>query len=35
MGLAALVRAVIEEDPFCADALFCFIGRGLDKLKIL
>lgn len=33
-GLAALVRAVIKEDPF-SNALFCFIGRGRDKLKIL
>jgi hypothetical protein len=34
-GLAALVRAVIQEDPFQADALFCFISKGRDKLKIL
>lgn len=34
-GLAALVSAVIQEDPFSADALFCFIGKGRDKLKIL
>jgi len=34
-GLAALVRAVIEEDPFQNDALFCFIGKRRDKLKIL
>lgn len=34
-GLAALVRSVIDEDPFCADALFCFIGKSRDKLKIL
>ncbi len=34
-GLAALVRAVINEDPFSSDALFCFIGKGRDKLKIL
>jgi transposase len=34
-GLAALVRAVINEDPFRSDALFCFIGKGKDKLKIL
>jgi transposase len=33
-GLAALVRAVINEDPF-GKALFCFIGKGRDKLKIL
>src|SRR4051812_15811790 len=34
-GLSALVRAVINEDPFRSDALFCFIGKGRDKLKIL
>lgn len=34
-GLAALVRGVINEDPFRSDALFCFIGKGRDKLKIL
>jgi len=34
-GLAALVRSVINEDPFRSDALFCFIGKGRDKLKIL
>jgi transposase len=33
-GLAALVRTVIQQDPF-GSALFCFIGRGRDKLKIL
>ena len=33
-GLAALVRTVIKQDPF-GNALFCFIGRGRDKLKIL
>jgi transposase len=33
-GLAALVRAVINQDPF-GNALFCFIGKGRDKLKIL
>ena len=33
-GLAALVRAVIKQDPF-GNALFCFIGKGRDKLKIL
>lgn len=34
-GLAALVRAVLNEDPFRSDALFCFISKGRDKLKIL
>ena len=33
-GLAALVRSVINADPF-SHSLFCFIGRGRDKLKIL
>jgi len=33
-GLAALVRAVINQDPF-SHALFGFIGKGRDKLKIL
>jgi len=33
-GLAALVRTVINQDPF-GNALFCFIGKGRDKLKIL
>ena len=34
-GLAALARGVINEDPFRSDAVFCFIGKGRDKLKIL
>jgi transposase len=34
-GLAALVRGVLNEDPFRSDALFCFISKGRDKLKIL
>jgi transposase len=33
-GLAALVRTVINQDPF-SNSLFCFIGKGRDKLKIL
>jgi transposase len=33
-GLAALAKSVLEADPF-SGALFCFIGRGRDKLKIL
>ena len=33
-GLAALVRTVINQDPF-SPALFCSIGKGRDKLKIL
>lgn len=33
-GLAALVQGVLEQNPF-GGALFVFIGRGRDKLKIL
>ena len=33
-GLAALAQNVIAEDPY-RGALFVFIGRGRDKLKIL
>ncbi len=33
-GLAALARALINEDIF-SGALFCFISKGRDKLKIL
>jgi transposase len=33
-GLAALARAVIGDEVF-SGALFCFIGRRRDKLKIL
>jgi transposase len=33
-GLAALVREVVKQDPFSA-ALYCFIGKRRDKLKIL
>jgi len=33
-GLAALAQNVIAQDP-CSGALFVFIGRGRDKLKIL
>jgi len=34
-GLAALVREAMHEDPFAANALFVFIGRKYDALKIL
>lgn len=34
-GLAAVAREVIQQDPFTSGALFVFIGRGRDKLKIL
>ena len=32
-GLAALVRGVINEDPFRGDALFCFIGKGRKRVS--
>jgi transposase len=31
-GLAALVRSVINQDPF-GNALFCFIGKGRDRVS--
>ena len=34
-GLAALVREGMREDPFASRALYVFIGRGYDALKIL
>lgn len=34
-GLAALVREGMGEDPFVANALFVFIGRRYNTLKIL
>jgi len=34
-GLAALVREGMQEDPFAAQALYVFIGRRYDALKIL
>jgi transposase len=34
-GLAALVREGMGEDPFAANALFVFIGRRYNALKIL
>jgi len=33
-GLAALAQNVMAQDP-CSGALFIFIGKGRDKLKIL
>ena len=33
-GLAALAREVVEQNPF-SGALFVFIGRSRDRLKIL
>jgi transposase len=34
-GLAALVREGMREDPFAPQALYVFIGRRYDALKIL
>jgi len=33
-GLAALAKSVLDVDPF-SGALFCFIGRQKEKIKIL
>jgi transposase len=34
-GLAALVREGMQQDPFAPEALYVFIGRRYDTLKIL
>jgi transposase len=34
-GLATLTREVMKEDPFTGGALFVFIGKRYDSLKIL
>jgi len=34
-GLAALVREEMKQDPFAPEALYVFIGRRCDSLKIL
>jgi transposase len=34
-GLAALVREGMQQDPFASQALYVFIGRRYDTLKIL
>jgi transposase len=34
-GLAALVREGMQQDPFAPQALYVFIGRRFDALKIL
>jgi len=34
-GLAALVREGMQQDPFASQALYVFIGRRYDVLKIL
>jgi transposase len=33
-GLAAMAKTIIDADPF-SGALFCFIGRKRDRVKIL
>jgi transposase len=34
-GLAALVREGMQQDPFAPEALYVFVGRRYDALKIL
>jgi transposase len=34
-GLAALVREGMQQDPFAPEALYVFVGRRFDVLKIL
>jgi transposase len=34
-GLAAIAKNVMEQDLCSPGALFCFIGRGRDKIKVL
>jgi len=34
-GLAALVREGMQQDPFAPQALYVFIGRRFDTLKVL
>jgi transposase len=34
-GLAALVREAMQQDPFAPEALYVFVGRSYDMLKIL
>lgn len=33
-GLAAIARAMLDQDPY-SGALFCYIGRRRDRVKIL
>lgn len=34
-GLASLVQEVIGEDPFSSGAIFAFIGKRYDRIKLL
>jgi len=34
-GLASLVQEVMREDPFSAGAIFGFIGKRYDRVKLL
>lgn len=34
-GLAALVQEAMQEDPFQGDAIFGFIGKRYDRIKLL
>jgi transposase len=34
-GLSALVQEVIGEDPFSAGAIFGFVGKRYDRIKLL
>lgn len=34
-GLASLAQEVIRQDPFSADAIFAFIGKRYDRVKLL
>ncbi|MGH8544166.1 MAG: IS66 family insertion sequence element accessory protein TnpB [Gammaproteobacteria bacterium] len=34
-GLASRVQAVIGEDPFSSGAIFAFIGKRYDRIKLL
>lgn len=34
-GLAALVQEVIGQDPFSAGAIFAFVGKRYDRVKLL
>ena len=34
-GLAVLVREAMQQDPFASEALYVFVGRRYDMLKII